>query len=525
MASIVLAGIVRGQRWEQSFAAGYYDGSGNYAGGSEIMHLVTHKGRLYAFNGYWEDIHYPGQSAQVLRLDSADGIWEVDLDTGADGIPYLKGNILKSVTFSLDKQGNHLPAPITLLIAAAGTYVNGSGLVSVFVRNDVDGHWKSSVVQSGSSAGGVRWVPRDMEMYRDPATGLERLFLLLGNPGIISGVYDPESGEIEWDDAPEYPVFPLKLSARPLGIAAANGNLYFSAGGSIYQRINESFPGWKIVYTISGNINQDAGGIRGLTNVPNPRGPDESLIFVWTPDGSSKGEVRRLDGTGLEEHTETNLSSLFNREQISGSAKALFSLGGYNRFLPVRVPGSSDTVYIAGFEQRISSSDASVVWNNYYRGGMYAIRNKDLIYSVGEVNGGYDPFKPVLVAPRTYTYSPFPGEENVLYFGGFDANFYDATGMAWIFKAPVSMVLNMHEGTGYGSGGDPGIRIFTDPSLGLIHIRGIHYENTSIEIYNICGQLIRTAQVFGPAHFVMQNGIYLIRVSGREYIHTCKLVL
>ncbi|MCZ6633002.1 MAG: hypothetical protein O7G87_06315, partial [bacterium] len=34
------------QGWEQSYNAGYYDRNGKYAGGSEIMHLAPHKGKL-----------------------------------------------------------------------------------------------------------------------------------------------------------------------------------------------------------------------------------------------------------------------------------------------------------------------------------------------------------------------------------------------------------------------------------------------------------------------------------------------
>ena len=90
-----------GADWTQSYDAGYTDGNGAYAGGSEIMHLAAHNGKLYAANGYWEDSRWVNrpyvdkQSAQVLVLDSADGRWEVDLDMGKSngyGLRYMKGN-------------------------------------------------------------------------------------------------------------------------------------------------------------------------------------------------------------------------------------------------------------------------------------------------------------------------------------------------------------------------------------------------------------------------------------------------
>ena len=86
------------------------------------MHLVAHQGKLYAANGYWVDARWVippegrKQSAQVLRLDAAGGQWQVDLDTGQSnglGLDYMKGNVLKSVTFTRDGAGALLASPAT----------------------------------------------------------------------------------------------------------------------------------------------------------------------------------------------------------------------------------------------------------------------------------------------------------------------------------------------------------------------------------------------------------------------------
>jgi len=76
-----------GSSWIQSYRAGYRDRNGKYTGGREIMHLVPHKDQLFAVNGYWMDLRWrldynDRQSAQVLRLGSSDGEWEVDLEIG-----------------------------------------------------------------------------------------------------------------------------------------------------------------------------------------------------------------------------------------------------------------------------------------------------------------------------------------------------------------------------------------------------------------------------------------------------------
>jgi hypothetical protein len=137
-------------RWSQSFDAGYVDNNGAYAGGSEIMHLVSHKKKLYAANGYWVDSHWEippdaeKQSAQVLRLDAADGSWNVDLDMGKSNglnLRYMKGNILKSVTFTRDESGELLPVPHNLLVMAAGANFDRGGAVSAWVRDDSNGTW------------------------------------------------------------------------------------------------------------------------------------------------------------------------------------------------------------------------------------------------------------------------------------------------------------------------------------------------------------------------------------------------
>src|SRR5262249_14600850 len=41
--------------FQLSYAAGFRDAAGGFAGGTEMRLLVAHGGRLYAGNGYWED--------------------------------------------------------------------------------------------------------------------------------------------------------------------------------------------------------------------------------------------------------------------------------------------------------------------------------------------------------------------------------------------------------------------------------------------------------------------------------------
>ena len=51
----IMFSLVYAQNWEQSYIAGSMDSQNIFMGGSEILNLETHKNRLYASLGYWED--------------------------------------------------------------------------------------------------------------------------------------------------------------------------------------------------------------------------------------------------------------------------------------------------------------------------------------------------------------------------------------------------------------------------------------------------------------------------------------
>ena len=99
----------------------------------------------------------------------------------------------------------------------------------------------------------------------------------------------------------------------------------------------------------------------------------------------------------------------------------------------------------------VVGADASRLFHNYYAGACYTVRTQSQQYSTYEVNGRFAPGKPILEAPRAFAYSPFDGEDNVLYFGGFDANFWNATDRAWIFKAGVHTVVGYANRESFGS--------------------------------------------------------------------------
>ena len=443
-------------RWVQSYDAGYLDQNGAYAGGSEIMHLAAHKGKLYAANGYWVDARWEippdgqKQSAQVLQLNAADGRWQVDLEMGQAnglGLQYMKGNILKSVTFTRDGAGRLLSNSQNLLVMAAGANFERGGAVSAWVRDDGANTWIHTLVRHGSSNGGVRWVPRDMEIYRDKVTGVEHLMMSLGNPGIISGVYDPSvPGRVRWNRNLEYPfLIEGSFKTRPLGMTQANGSLFFSEGDSIYRRIDGERPTYTEILDLYEDTDTDVGGIRGLTSVPNPNGPGESLLFLWAPGARSKSQVKRLDpdgSGGYKIHDEVRIIDLMS-ERLD--VEVTYTLGAHNMMYPILDPATGETVHLIGFQGNLRGKN-HLRWSGsaLYGGAMYAIRRGDRSYSVHEVNNGYKPGKQILVSPRTFCLSPFG--DNDLYVGGHDSSQKVSDDMAWIFKAPLEVALGARSG-------------------------------------------------------------------------------
>jgi PelA/Pel-15E family pectate lyase len=287
--------------WKQSYKAGYVDGQGRYAGGSEILHLEGHKGKLYAANSYWMDpsnIWYGGKDpktawSQILRLDRPNGKWEVDLELGPNN---LRAENLKSVTFGTDGAGNSLEEPVTLLTATAYSPNPQGADINVFVRDDDTGTWEKTVLLRGTGESGENNSTRCMTVYRDRVTGVDRLFLPVGLLGIFTGVYDPDvPGKIRWDKASETG----RLSKRSLAIIEANDSLFYSSGTKIYRRNDGPSPTHSMIFDASqlskGPVASPVGGVRGLSVIPNPKGPGESLLFVWAPDSRSRSCVVRLD--------------------------------------------------------------------------------------------------------------------------------------------------------------------------------------------------------------------------------------
>jgi hypothetical protein len=440
--------------WQRVYQAGGTDPEGHYLGGSNIIHIVGRKGKLYAANSYWCDsrnIWYGGTDpetgwAQVLRLDQPGGRWAVDLELGPK---HLRTEILKSVTFRTDGAGRPLETPVNLLLAGTHTLLPDHVEVSIFARDDATGKWTRGVAYSGPKGDAKgEFSTRAMCLHRDKVTGVDRVFLTIGSLGIFSGVYDPAAlGQIKWDAKSESG--PVEM--RPLAIAEANGDLYFSAGRQIDRRNDGEEPSWKLVHDLSdiypNPVTLGCGGIRGLSAVPNPGGKGESLIFAMSEGGKSRGYIYRLDPAadgGFMRVKEVCLADLM-KEYLGGNPVE-FILAAYNDFHPVTDPTTGETVHLLGFESTISGHRFPT-WGGgprggFYAGSMVAIRDAKGHYRLKEVNGRITLTKPVLVNTYSFALSPFEADHGqIIYFAGHDQNGRPSHDMAWIFSTKLDGFL------------------------------------------------------------------------------------
>lgn len=508
------------QTWSKSFTAGNSDSNGSFLGGSEVLQLIGHKGKLFASVGYWEDennIWYGGTDfnigwGQIIRLDESNGQWQEDFFLGAS---YLRPEILKQVIFTKDALGTALPVPDTLLMAAAYSpnFITSTVTASSFTRNDDNGTWDENIIYQAGLPAGENYSIRDIQIYTDQVTGIERIYITVGTKGIFTGKYNASTpGKIDWIPTPEIG----SLSIRPLGITDANNTLYFSSGYELYKRIDGASPTYTIAHDFSDlntNINSAVGGIRGLTTITNPDDNNEALLLMWCPNGQSQGLIYRLepDGNGgFNRFYESKLSLLV--EDFLPGSNVSYLLGAYNEFYEYVDPITSETVHLIGFEANINGGGYPT-WNGYYKGALFAIRDADMEYSLEEVNGVIGINDKALVANRCYVKSPF-ANENALYFGGFDPNSKTATNMAWIFKKDYQTTSTNEQ-----IQDENEIMVYPNPAINHLTVRVKTKEVVKYEIISVLGKTLLSGFVNSGNQIVdiseLTSNIYFIRIDNQ----------
>ena len=406
------------------FQAGERDDNDRLLGGTEVLHLVTHGGRLFASLSYMLNAYQPEDpsvGAQIIVLDRPDGNWRLFREYDR---AYWRAT-LESVTFTRDGNGRHLETPVSLLLAAPS---DSQGNVCVDSLDDDSGKWIRTHLGRGSSVASIR----SFFVYEDKKTGRERVFAGTSPLGIFSGTYDPEAaGKIRWGDAAEMDGY----TRRPMAFAECNGQLYVSIRGDIYRRIDGESPQWEKVYSTPFPLIVASIGLRGLTSVTGPSGSGQVLLAALEGD---RCRVMRINPE--DDFRETVELEVLDFLDERWGKRPTYGVVAYDDFTPVTDPDTGQTLLFTGMGATYSTRIDTHPSDEWVQDAWYLVRYPDgQRYELRRV--GYPDIQPMpeLVAARSVAASPF--DPGMLYFGGYDPNTKPCRQTAWIFSASIKASL------------------------------------------------------------------------------------
>jgi poly(A) polymerase len=406
------------------FQAGMRDDGHRLLGGTEVLHLVPHYGRLYSSLSYKLNAYLPEDpqtGAQIIVLDQPGGSWQLVRD-------YERAHwrvTLESVTFTADGRGRTLEVPVSLLLAAPS---DSRGTVYVDSLDDDTGRWTRTHLGSGSSVASIR----SFFVYRDKVTGLERVFAGTSPLGIFSGTYDAEvPGRIRWEDEAEMSGY----MRRPMAFTECNGRLYVSIKPDIYRRIDGETPQWEKVYTIPVPLIVPSSGLRGLTTVPRPSGPGQVLLAALEGD---RCRVVRIDPE--DDFRETVELEVLDFLAEQWGQRPTYGVVAYDDFTRVADPDADRTLLFTGLGATYSTQLDTHPADAWVRDAWYLIRYPDgQRYELRRIQSPDLQPMPELVAVRSIAVSPF--ERGMLYIGGYDPNAKPCRQTAWVFSASTEAAL------------------------------------------------------------------------------------
>lgn len=426
-------------RWSRDVQTPALTSSGDRLTGTEVMHLESFNGSLYASNSFWGESMLPlsQQRAEIWRLDAADSEWVLDYRLPER---YTRGESMKTLTLATGSDGRPLAqGPISALMVG-GHYVNqrGEGVASVFLRTS-SGEWHQQDIATYT---GERRnvVIRSIGQYRDTVTGVDRVFVGVSPAplGVYSAEFNPETQALEWTSTPE--VIAEGTEQRFMGFAECGGRLFAATSSRIYVRQDGEQPRWQPLLDVRREqfgasypqehlITED---VRAPTCVQDAAAGQPVLLFAWLT------KILRLDLASYTVSVEADLvnvmSSTLNRpvgyvqiNEMSLVDGALMIgtefiwLNQYNRI--------ADQPYFVEFGTAI-----------YAHQGVYVVRrvtDGQVVYTAESIQSASLPDPEVLIRVRTMVASPF--EAGVVYAGGYAPrqtlfSSRDLNNTAWIYR-------------------------------------------------------------------------------------------
>ncbi len=436
------------------YLPGTPDANGEMLGGTELMRLTAHEGKLFAGVGYFGQDPAKRQSpgAQILRKDSATSGWVVDA-TFAD---YVRVDTLLAATFTTDAGGHKLANPVTMLIAGLwwrkvkpwGT--NEDEPISVAVRDDATGKWTLSTM--GTARGGSPGDVRALAMHTDAKTGRQYLFAGGGDGVVYRSSYDAATpSHLKWEVDPGLP-----KTARLVTFTECEGALYVAGGlvennginpmrgnvsadeirrdGGLFRRVDGSESHWELVYRwpfAGPRFNEHH--MRGLSVVPDPKNPAKPAILGGLEDPPL---IQRIDPATGQATDELNYMKYFQRVFGDRPNKGLWvSAVMLNQLEPFTDPRSGERMhFVTTYIMHPKNPEAP------HNGAWFLVRKLDGTYSHGEIypEGGLASGQS-LQGVRSIIEAPFAEERGkVWYFAGYGAERKLLHNTAWIYKGALA---------------------------------------------------------------------------------------
>jgi hypothetical protein len=435
---------VRAATFVPSYIAGTRDGAGQFAGGTEMRHLVAHAGKLYAGNGYWEDRPgwEGGQGPQILVLDAPDMRWQIDHAFDERGLNGRRRDLavsaLASVMFTTDGAGHALPQPVPVLLASTWDLTGAS---RVFARDDANGTWSATTLAHDPTASDFLPQIRSFGTHRDQVSGIDLVFAGQMPHGIFAGHYDATvPSRIRWAAVPELDASAVSTAfsgltgrLRVSSFAETNGRLYAAVGQQIFGRVDGATPRWRLVYT-NPRPGRSETGLRGLTAI----GGGALLAAV---EGNA-ARIVRIDPRSGTETTELELAAFLTSKW---RMRVNYIIAAYNDMTTATIPrrGNAILLGLEAFVPRTASVPighgvVDVGYGEVESGAWYLVRWPDCHYELHQIAA---PFPHPPVSTRSICLSPFPGDRDAIYFAGYDANKAPAHNTAWIVRTTLDAAL------------------------------------------------------------------------------------
>ncbi len=430
--------------FSRSYTAGTNDVNLRVMGGTELMHLTAHEGRLYAGTGSrgqsvptdTNNIPADWTGAQILVKDSPTDEWRVDNLMPPIFRVHTRVDALDTVTFTTRANGNPLLNPATLLVAGLSDISsNGANIASVRTRvpGSVDGWEHSTVATSAIPANVIAFGT-----HVDADTGVSSIFAGLENGEIYRGALNTNAnGKISWNSGvPE-----LSGGGPVTAFARCNGFLYAASGlrqnatnvpvtGGLFVRVDMNNT-WRRIYRWSAPPEVFATPEKdrlalGLTTVLDPEGGTNRILLLargWP------GVIERIEpAEGRAVKVELDVRDFFARHWNDDRVRSREVTIGYTGFTAVTNPVTGEPVQLVGVWIGHPDTNAPS-----FGGTHFLIRHLDGTYEAADIPNSLAQTQ--LRATRCIAVSPFARDRNAaFYFGGYDAGTTPSTNSAWITR-------------------------------------------------------------------------------------------